>query len=163
MNLLTKLFPGFEWQLGMDPRALAIKIAWQMYGLPYRWGGDDPMGGFDCSGMIVEILKSTGKLKVSDATASGLFELFELNRKEHPAAGYLVFYQNSPGGRIAHVELCLDNRFSIGASGGGSGTTNESAAERQNAFIKVRPIERGRPIAGYVDPFEEEPAPLNGE
>ena len=41
---------------------MAFEIAWHLLGTPYRWGGDDPILGFDCSGFIVEILKSVGVL-----------------------------------------------------------------------------------------------------
>jgi len=29
----------------------------------YLWGGDDPLAGFDCSGFVIEILKSVGILE----------------------------------------------------------------------------------------------------
>ena len=36
---------------------LAVKYAMAFIGTPYVWGGDDPMGGFDCSGFCIEVLK----------------------------------------------------------------------------------------------------------
>jgi hypothetical protein len=51
------------------------------------------------------------------------------------------------------VEVCIDESFTIGSSGGGSKTLTVADAIRDHAFIKVRPIFRGRHITGFCDPF----------
>ena len=130
-------------------RELAIKYAWQLIGLPYRWGGDDPINGFDCSGFVIEILRSVGILPRSgDWTAEGLRKLFECLKIDSPRPGALAFWIWD--GRAVHVELCIDEKHTIGASGGGSRTTSQGAAAEQNAFIKLRPIRSG---AVFIDPF----------
>jgi len=134
---------------------MAEKVAWSLHGLPYRWGGDDPMEGFDCSGMCIEILKSVGILPRSgDWTAQMLYSKFEYAARFPPRLGCLAFWWNEAQTKIVHVEFCLDDKHTIGASGGGSGTTSEAAAAAQNAYIKVRPI-RTKRLAGYEDPFRE--------
>jgi len=134
-------------------RAIALRVAWECYGLPYIWGGDDPVRGFDCSGFVIEILQSVGILPSGDWTAGGLWGRFSPYQVQSPHEGCLVFWLKSSGTSIRHVEFCIGSGLSIGASGGGSRTRDAQAAIEQNAFIKVRPIEgRGR-IAGYVDPF----------
>lgn len=131
---------------------MALDIAWRLYGIPYRWGGDDPIQGFDCSGFIVEILRSLGILPLTgDWTAATLFEHFSANREPHPEECFLVFWKGDHG--IRHVEMCLNEILSIGASGGGSGVLSEVEAAIANAYIKVRPILGRGEIAGYVDPF----------
>ncbi|RPI56414.1 MAG: hypothetical protein EHM49_00030 [Deltaproteobacteria bacterium] len=134
-------------------RKIAVAIAWKMWGLPYKWGGDDPIESFDCSGMVVEILKSVGALpRKGDWTAHSLWELFKDRLVEHPYEGCLVFWENGSG-KVIHVELCLDNELSIGASGGGSSTLTEQNASDQNAYIKVRPFRSRSLIKGFLDPF----------
>lgn len=132
---------------------LAVKYAWAHLGEPYRWAGDDPIQGFDCSGLVIEVLIAAGLLPHRyDTTAEGLHEKWEANTVPAAQAGCLVFWTNSLG-RISHVEMAIDEGHTIGASGGGASTTDEEAAAQQNAFVKVRPI--GYRGANYkiVDPF----------
>jgi len=135
----------------MNLRSLATKIAWANYGLPYRWGGDDPLAGFDCSGLCIEILKSVGILPRNfDTTANGLYQRF--TKAISPSEGCLVFWRGS-GQSMIHVEYCIDSVHSIGASGGGSSTISTQAAIDQNAYIKVRPIMNRGSIPVFADPF----------
>ena len=133
-----------------DRRKLAIDLAWRMWGKPYIWGGDDPIHGFDCSGMIVEILQSVGLLS-EDLTADGLMRRYDTRMVPTPTAGCLVFWGSNR--RATNVEMALNETLSIGARGGGSATISADAAALQNAYVKVRPIlSRGVPL-GYADPF----------
>jgi hypothetical protein len=143
----------------MTPRDVVLWLAEKHLGLPYRWAGDDPMQGFDCSGLMVELLQSVGALpRTGDWSASALAVAFPGRTQWHPPgtppAGALVFWAAS--GQIIHVELVwriLDNGvpLTIGASGGGSATVDAAAAARQNAYVKVRPLRPGWVLA--VDPF----------
>lgn len=136
----------------MSIRAIAIQVAWANYGKPYLWGGDDAVAGFDCSGFAIEILQSVGHLPAGDWTAAGLWDHLRGLRVDYATPGCLVFWE-TPSGRIRHVEFCIGDGLSIGASGGGSRTRTEADAIRHNAFIKVRPIEGRGAIAGFADPF----------
>jgi hypothetical protein len=67
--------------------------------------------------------------------------------------GCLLFWFR--GSKIGHVEIVWhvvgERVLTIGAAGGGSRTKTEADAERQNAYIKVRPA---RPEwVKAVDPF----------
>jgi cell wall-associated NlpC family hydrolase len=137
-------------------RELFLKIAWSYLGKPYVWGGDDPLQGFDCSGFVIECLKSVGVLpRKGDWTAHMLRDHFYHYSGRDPKPGDLVFWQNN-NGKIIHVEICLDTRLSIGASGGGSRTRTIEDAIKQNAFIKIRPFNTRKNIKGFADPFQLE-------
>jgi len=145
----------------MEDRELALKVAWGFLGIPYRWGGNDPMAGFDCSGFIVEVLKSTGHLpRGVDLTANGLYQKFYLNGKQiaDPYGGCLVFWGDKVCGIMTqayHVEMCVDCFRSIGASGGGGSTVTVQDAIEADAYIKVRPFSSRASICGFADPFSK--------
>ena len=59
-------------------RKIASSLAFKFIGKPYVWAGDDAIAGFDCSGFIIEILKSVGILPRSgDWAACHLYEVFK--------------------------------------------------------------------------------------
>jgi len=142
----------------ISDKEIALKVAWHFLGLPYRWGGDDPMGGFDCSGYILEILKSVGIVNRNiDMTADQIYRHFKeigcLSRVAN--TGMLIFWKDLNAPKIRHVEFCISSSHTIGASGGGSNVINELEASRRNAFIKVRPINtHDDSIHGFADPFK---------
>jgi hypothetical protein len=45
---------------GGSTGAQAVSIALQFLGVPYRWGGADPIGGFDCSGLALYVYAQLG-------------------------------------------------------------------------------------------------------
>jgi cell wall-associated NlpC family hydrolase len=134
---------------------LAVKTAWAYIGKPYIWGGDDPINGFDCSGFVIELLKTVGALpRDGDWTADGLYNKFKAYKVGNKSItkGCLVFWGTSY--KMTHVEFAITAEHSIGASGGGSKTTDDETAAKQNAYIKVRPIAgRDREVQCVVFPF----------
>jgi cell wall-associated NlpC family hydrolase len=134
-------------------RDFAVTIAWKMWGMPYIWGGDDPIDGYDCSGLAIEILKSVNLLpRKGDWTADGLYKMFNSKPVTIAKPGCLVLWGNP---RKTHIEFVIREGFTIGASGGGSRTMTREDAIRQNAYVKIRPIATRSTPSALVDPFEE--------
>lgn len=131
---------------------LLIEYALQHVGLPYRWGGDDPVDGYDCSGLVQELLASVGMDPRGDQTAHGLYSYFRLHGvlTLHPQAGALAFYGTRK--KITHVGFCLDGESMLEAGGGGSKTKTKNDAARQNAYIRIRPIKRRNDLVGIYMP-----------
>lgn len=139
----------------MNPTIL-YDYAMSMVGQPYRWGGDDTIGGFDCSGLVVELLQSCGKLLNSvDLNAQGLYNhflLLPIGIPLIPKLGCLAFYGKSSSA-ITHVGFCLDQSLMLNAGGGSSKTITREDAEKQNAFVKIRPIRYRLDLLEIFDPF----------
>jgi hypothetical protein len=140
------------------PRELALEAAVRHLGTHYSWGGDDPLG-FDCSGLITEILKSPGLVRRGERlTAQGFHDRYQARLVYPPISlvpGMLVFWAREDGS-IRHVEIVYDvltdnTVVTIGASGGGPHTKTREDAMRDNAFVQLRPLAPGWVAA--VDPF----------
>jgi len=135
----------------MTKREISTKVAWAMLNRPYRWGGDDPLAGWDCSGLCIEILRAVGIFpRQGDATAASLEKMYPVVPTPHE--GCLAFWAGSDG-HINHVAYMLDGEHCIEAGGGGSTTTTEDAAIEQNAYVRVRTVASRPRLVGYCDPF----------
>ena len=129
------------------------EYAWKMIGKPYIWGGDDPILGFDCSGLVLELLKSVGMFPYHmDATAQGIYYNFEKTGKIGEAVpGALVFYGKDLNS-ITHVSMIIEPGHVLEAGGGGSKTKTVQDAINQNAFIRIRPLGHRNDIVAIVYP-----------
>lgn len=129
-----------------------LNYAYSLLGRPYIWGGDDPMRGFDCSGLVQEILASAGMDPPGDQTAQDLFNYFEKTAAwNRYGAGAIAFYGKSVT-QITHVAFMLNGYQIIEAGGGGSRTVDESAAIEQNAFIRVRLLKHRPDLVAVLKP-----------
>ena len=127
---------------------ILIPYALSFVGKPYRWGGESPLTGFDCSGLIQELLRSVGLDPPGDQTAQALFDHFDLygERDPRPGAGVLCFYGKDVSS-ITHVSMMLDPYRIIEAGGGGSETKTLEDAVRQDARVRIRHLSARKPVA----------------
>jgi cell wall-associated NlpC family hydrolase len=87
--------------------------------VPYRFGGNTPRGGFDCSGLIVYVYnKAVGiKLPRTIALMSGQGKSID---GQPPAPGDLVFF-NTTGEKYSHAGIYVgQGRFVHAPSAGGT-------------------------------------------
>ncbi|UTW08530.1 C40 family peptidase [Pseudomonas benzenivorans] len=93
-----------------------------LVGTPYRYGGNTPEGGFDCSGLIgyvyrdaagIQLPRSTRELKALRAPTIGSREALQ--------SGDLVFFATSGGRKVSHAGIYVGNgRFVHAPSSGGT-------------------------------------------
>ncbi len=116
---------------------ILMQYAMQFVGLPYRWGGDDTIDGFDCSGLAIELLRSVGVLQGKfDYTAASLQNIFKDNPCQ-PQFGALAFFGKEG---VGHVGFCLNETLMLEAGGGDSSTITRAIAAKQNAYVRIRPV-----------------------
>jgi len=136
----------------MTPIEIINNYANSFLGKPYIWGGDDPIKGVDCSGLVVELLKASGMLTNSeDLSSSGLYQRYEEYKVFSPAFGTLSFYGSSIDS-IKHVGFCVDKDLMIEAGGGDRTVKNQKDAIQKNAFVRIRPIKARSDFVAFVHP-----------
>ena len=129
----------------------ALDYALRFVGLPYMWGGDDAVEGFDCSGLAIEMLKSVGIVEPNfDTTAHYLSKMYP--KVDRPDAGVLAFYGKEI--RITHVGICLGRSRLLEAGGGNSRVTDRDSVAANDAFIRIRPIDYRKDRVCFCDPFQ---------
>jgi len=122
----------------LNDKDIILRYLWSLVGKPYIWGGTGAVG-FDCSGLVVEMLKARGFCKSKyDATAHTLYDATRNGGVLRPSAHCLAFFGRVNG--ISHVGYCLNEEYMIEASGGNSRCTSVEAAEKYGAYVRVRPI-----------------------
>lgn len=129
-----------------------IQYAMSFLGVPYRWGGENPITGLDCSGLVQEILKSVGMDPPGDQTAQALFNHFvKVSRSGEFCEGAIAFYGSSMN-KITHVAFMIDSFRVIEAGGGGSLTLTKEDASHQNAFVRIRPVKHRQDFLTTLNP-----------
>jgi cell wall-associated NlpC family hydrolase len=129
----------------------------RLVGTPYRWGGNCPLGGLDCSGLVLEILRSIGIWPHGvDTTAQGIHDRFRAAGTSYAPGntiplGTLAFYGKSPK-EITHIAICFDETHMLEAGGGDSKTVTAEDADRQNAWVRIRPIYSRRDLVALIHP-----------
>lgn len=119
---------------------LLIAYALQFAGINYKWGGNNALEGFDCSGFVQELLASVGMDPQGRDTAQSLYNYFMVKGLGCDCVmGAIAFYGKSEK-EISHVALCIDSNRIIEAGGGDSRTTSKDVAAKQSAQIRIRPI-----------------------
>ena len=92
-----------------------------LVGTPYRYGGNTPEGGFDCSGLVGFVYRDAAGLQLPRSTR----ELIRLPVPPVPrqalSAGDLVFFATSGGGQVSHAGIYVgEGRFVHAPSSGGT-------------------------------------------
>nr|WP_144900238.1 C40 family peptidase [Luteimonas cucumeris] len=104
-----------------DPAAAnaVLMRAISLVGTPYRYGGNTPQGGFDCSGLVNYVYRDMLDLKLPRSSS----ELAQVQgpkiAPERLAAADLVFFGNR--GNVSHVGIYVgEGRFVHAPSSGGT-------------------------------------------
>lgn len=90
-----------------------------LVGVPYRYGGNNPKGGFDCSGLIVYVYSKSANIKLP-RTIQEMSSKGQSVENQAPAPGDLVFF-NTTGEKYSHAGIYVgQGRFVHAPSAGGT-------------------------------------------
>ncbi len=97
-------------------RLRMINIAKSTIGVPYKWGGNSPQRGFDCSGLMTYVHKNALGLKIPRTAAQQRDNSRTINYAQLQPGDMLFF---KTGKKSNHVGVYIGNRKFIHAPAGG--------------------------------------------
>ncbi len=117
-------------------------------GSRYQWTGEGPYNvGFDCSGLVLEGLRSIGKWGKDDATAQTIHDKFKETglMSAKPYVGCLLFFGKDKHS-ITHIGTAINNYQYIEAGGGDSKTVDKG-------MVRIRPFSWRKDLVAVIDIF----------
>jgi cell wall-associated NlpC family hydrolase len=109
----------------------AVAIAERYLGVPYRWGGADPLTGFDCSGLVMYVYAQLG-INLTHYTGAQFYEGTPVP-PDQLQPGDVVFFEPSPRGP-QHEGMYIGGGLFIQAPHTGDVVKISSLSEPQYAF-----------------------------
>lgn len=92
-----------------------------LVGTPYRYGGNTPDSGFDCSGLIGYVYRDAAGIRLPRSTRELLAMPVPSVRREALQTGDLVFFATAGGGQVSHAGIYVgEGRFVHAPSSGGT-------------------------------------------
>ncbi|MBF8723591.1 MULTISPECIES: C40 family peptidase [Pseudomonas] len=92
-----------------------------LVGTPYRWGGNTPDSGFDCSGLIGYVYRDAAGIKLPRSTREMIVMRapnVDINALQ---SGDLVFFATGGGSQVSHAGIYVgEGRFVHAPSSGGT-------------------------------------------
>jgi cell wall-associated NlpC family hydrolase len=130
-----------------EPSALAamsndvLMRAIGLVGTPYRYGGNTPAGGFDCSGLVGFVFRDAANVALPRSTR----ELIDIDAhnvdRDSLQPGDLVFF-NPRGGRVSHIGIYVgEDRFvHAPATGGTVRLDSLNSAYWRKAYVSAKRV-----------------------
>lgn len=113
-----------------------------LVGTPYRYGGNTPDSGFDCSGLIGYVYRDAAGLVLPRSTS----EMIRLRAPAVPRqalrSGDLLFFATSGGGKVSHAGIYVgEGRFVHAPSSGGTVRLDSlSSAYWQKSYLNAKRV-----------------------
>jgi len=118
-----------------------------LVGTPYRYGGNTPDGGFDCSGLINYVYRGAAGIALPRTTREMSVMTGATIRRDGLQAGDLLFFATSGGRRVSHAAIYVgEGRFVHAPSTGGTVRLDSlSNSYWQKSYLSAkRVLESGR-------------------
>ncbi|GAB3384327.1 C40 family peptidase [Azotobacter armeniacus] len=120
-----------------------------LVGTPYRWGGNTPDSGFDCSGLIGYVYREAAGIRLPRSTRKMIAMGAPSVRPEALHSGDLVFFATDGGRRASHAGIYVgEGRFVHAPSRGGTVRLDRLAdGYWHSRYLGARRVLRAVPVA----------------
>lgn len=136
---------GFSSQAADDVLIRAIGLV----GTPYRWGGNTPDGGFDCSGLIDYVYRDATGLQLPRSTREMIsMSAPDVSRSELQS-GDVVFFATGGGRNVSHAGIYVgEGRFVHAPRTGGTVRLDSlDSTYWQKAFLNAKRVLASQSVA----------------
>jgi len=113
-----------------------------LVGTPYRWGGNTPDSGFDCSGLIKYVYNDAAGISLPRTTREMIVMRVQSVGKDKLQTGDLLFFATSGGSRVSHAGIYVgEGRFvHAPATGGTVKLDSLNKAYWQRAYLNAKRV-----------------------
>jgi cell wall-associated NlpC family hydrolase len=135
--------PVFAPAQSFSPAAEDVLIrALGLVGTPYRWGGNTPDSGFDCSGLIGYVYRDAAGISLPRSTREMIGMQAPNIGLEALQTGDLIFFATNGGSQVSHAGIYVgEGRFvHAPATGGTVKLDSLSKAYWQRAYLSAKRV-----------------------
>ncbi|MNO70650.1 Murein DD-endopeptidase MepH precursor [compost metagenome] len=120
-----------------------------LVGTPYRWGGNTPEGGFDCSGLIGYVYRDSIGLQLPRSTREMITMRAPSISRNALQSGDVVFFATQGGRNVSHAGIYVgEGRFVHAPRTGGTVRLDSlDNAYWQKAFLDAKRVLAGQSVA----------------
>ncbi|MEK1905396.1 MAG: C40 family peptidase [Pseudomonas sp.] len=120
-----------------------------LVGTPYRYGGNTPDSGFDCSGLIGYVYRNSAGIQLPRSTREMIGLRVPSVGRNALQSGDLVFFATNGGGKVSHAGIYVgEGRFVHAPSSGGTVRLDSlDATYWQKSFLSAKRVLVGDHLA----------------
>jgi cell wall-associated NlpC family hydrolase len=113
-----------------------------LVGTPYRWGGNTPDSGFDCSGLIGYVYRDAAGITLPRSTREMIGMRAQDVEQGALQTGDLIFFATNGGSQVSHAGIYVgEGRFvHAPATGGTVKLDSLSKAYWQKAYLSAKRV-----------------------
>ena len=113
-----------------------------LVGTPYRWGGNTPDSGFDCSGLIKYVYNDAAGISLPRTTREMIVMRAQNIGQDKLQTGDLLFFATNGGSQVSHAGIYVgEGRFvHAPATGGTVKLDSLNKAYWQKAYLNAKRV-----------------------
>ncbi|WP_454254862.1 C40 family peptidase [Pseudomonas sp. Marseille-Q8238] len=125
-----------------DSSADVLMSAIGLVGTPYRYGGNTPDSGFDCSGLIGYVYRNSAGIQLPRSTREMIGIRAPSVGRDALQSGDLVFFATNGGSQVSHAGIYVgEGRFVHAPSSGGTVRLDSlSNAYWQKSYLSAKRV-----------------------